>query len=148
MKRWWKSASGNHEEGGIEKEDITARELCRMMGRCPVCRGGFARHLYAHFAVTVFGEELKSRVREFFNACEDRDWEEVRRFQEFDSKRDAVVAYALKCRNGGMAMVFERSPFDDFEADRLIACEVLDEGSGQRLDSMIDQGEWRRLSWT
>lgn len=148
MKRWWRSASGNNDESGIETEDITARELCRMMGRCPVCHGGFARHLYAHFAVTVFGEERKGSVREFFNACEDRDWEEVRRFQEFDAKRDAVVAYALKCRTGGMAMVFERSPFDDYEADRLIACEVLDEGSGERLDRMIAQGDWRRLSWT
>jgi hypothetical protein len=146
------AAEGAAAEGAAAKgaaaEDLTGRELSRMLQRCPVCREDFAGHFYAHFAVTVLGEDRRGRVREFFDACEDRDWEGVRQFQEFDPRRDAVVAYAVRCRAGRIALAIERSPFEGYEADRLIACDVLEEESGQELNGLIAENDWRRMSWT
>lgn len=151
IKRWWTSVSGRLTllaDGGTQVEDTTASELCRMLQRCPVCGGGFENHDYAHFAVTVFTDEKRGRVKEFFEACEDRRWEEARRFQEFDPKRDAIVAYALRCATNRLALVIERNPVEVYEPDRVIACDALDETSGRRLECFIAQNNWRRLNWT
>jgi hypothetical protein len=145
IKRWWNSVSGRLEPG-TQVEDITASELRRMLRNCPVCRGGFEGHEYAHLAVTVFGAEKRGRVRELLEACDDRLWEEAHGFQEFDPKRDAIVAYAVRCRSGRLAYVIERSPSETYESDRLIACDALDEASGRRLEQILAQTSWRRLS--
>ncbi len=146
IKRWWNTVSGRLSADGTQTEDMTARELCRMLQRCPVCREDFKDHHYAHFSVTILGEDRRGRVREFFDAVEDGDWKEAQRFQEFDPKRDAVVAYVMKCSGGRIAVLLERSPFELYETDRLIACDVLDEESGRALDRLIAQNDWRRLS--
>ncbi|MGE0127270.1 MAG: hypothetical protein AB7U82_04105 [Blastocatellales bacterium] len=151
IKRWWNSVSGRLAplaEGGKQAEDTTANELRRMLQRCPVCGGGFENHDYTHFAVTVFVEEKRGRVKEFFEACEERRWEAVLQFQEFDPKRDAIVAYALRCAASRLALVIERNPAEMYESDRLISCDALDEVSGQRLEQIIAQGNWRKLNWT
>jgi hypothetical protein len=151
IKRWWNSVSGRLApltEGGTQTQDITAGELCRMLQRCPVCGGAFDHHDYAHFAVTVLGEDRRGRVREFLDACEDRLWEEAVAFQDFDARRDAIVAYALRCSRGRIAVLLERSPSEVYESDRLIACDVLDEASGRELETLIAQTDWRRLNWT
>lgn len=140
--------SGKLAAAGTQTEDITGRELCRMLQRCPVCDGEFLEHYYSHFAVTVLGPETRGRVREFFEAGEEQTWEELRKFQEFDKQRDAVVAYALRCSRGGWAVVLERSPVEHYETDRLIACHVADKVSGPRLNRLIAQNDWRRLNWT
>jgi hypothetical protein len=145
IKRWWNTVSGRLSADGTQTEDMTARELCRMLQRCPVCHGEFNGHHYAHFAVTILGEDRRGRVREFFDAVEDWDWEEAQKFQEFDPKRDAVVAYVVKCSGGRMAVLLERSPFEHYETDRLIACDMIDEESGRELDGMIARNDWRRL---
>jgi hypothetical protein len=58
---------------------------------------------------------------------------------------DALVAYALHCRTGKMVALLERSPFEEYEADRLIACDLLGEESGQRLKAMVPTGDWRKM---
>jgi hypothetical protein len=151
IKRLWNSVSGKLAplaEEGTEAQDITAIELRRMLRRCPVCGGGFEEHVYALFAMTVLGEDRRGRVREFLDACEDREWEEAIGFQEFDDKRDAIVAYAMRCSTGRLAVLIERSPVGSYEPDRLIACDVIDEAEGRRLEGLIDQNDWRRLNWT
>ena len=148
IKRWWNSVSGRLAQDGTQTEDITAGELCRMQQHCPVCGGGFDHHDYAHFAMTVLGEDRRGRVREFFDACEDREWREALAFLEFDAKRDALVAYAMRCHTGRLAVLLERSPIEAYEADRLIACDVLDDASGRELEQLIEQNSWRRLNWT
>lgn len=148
IKRWWNSVSGGLAPDGAQTQDITASELCRMLQRCPVCGGEFGDHDYAHFAMTVLGEDRRGRVREFFDACEDHLWQEAVGFQDFDAKRDAIVAYALRCSRGRIAVLLERSPFEVYESDRLIACDVLDDASGRELETLIAQTDWRSLNWT
>ena len=151
IKRWWNGVSGRLTllvEGGKQVEDTTASELRRMLQRCPVCGGDFENHYYAHFAVTVFADEKRGRVKEFLEACEERRWEEARRFQEFDPAHDAIVAYAVRCATNRLAFVIERSPSELYEADRVIACDVLYERDSQRLENLIAQSDWRRLIWT
>lgn len=145
IKRWWNTVSGKLKADEIQPDDVTGRELCRMLQRCPVCGGGFEEHLYSHFAVTVMAEERNGRVKEFLRACEEHQWESVQGFQEYDARRDALVAYAMRCRNGRLAALLERSPSESYEEDRLIACDVLDEATGQRLGILVSPGDWRRM---
>ena len=145
IKRWWNSVSGKLSVNGNQTEDVTARELCRMLQRCPVCGGEFDEHRYAHFAVTVFAEERNGRVKEFLRACEEHRWQDAQQFQEFDARHDAVVAYALDCRTGKLATLLERSPFEAYEADRLISCDLLGEESGQQLRAIVPPGDWRKM---
>jgi len=145
IKRWWNTVSGKLVTDGNQADDVTARELCRMLQCCPVCGEGFDEHLYAHFAVTIFAEERGGRVKDFLRACEEHQWAVVQQFQEFDPRRDAVVAYALRCRNGRLASLLERSPSESYEADRLIAVNVLDEDSGKQLSGHVPSGDWRKL---
>lgn len=119
-----------------------------MMRRCPVCRGDFTQHFYTLFAMTILTQESSRRVRQFFDACDDRNWEEARRFQEFDAEQDAVVAYVLRCHTGRIAFLLELSPFEYYEPDRLFALSLLDAECGQQLDRQIEENNWRRLSWT
>ncbi len=145
IKRWWNSVSGRLSAAGTQTEDVTATELARMLQRCPVCHDQFNGHAYAHFAVTILGENRRGRVREFLDACEEHWWAEAEKFQEFDPKRDAIVAYAMRCSSGRMALLIERSPCEAYESDRLIACDVLDEASGRELEKLIQAPDWRRL---
>lgn len=145
IKRWWNSVSGKLTVDGSQAEDITARELCRMLQRCPLCGGGFEEHQYAHFAVTVFTEERNSRVKDFLRACEEHRWQDAQAFQEFDARRDALVVYALHCPAGRLAALIERSPFGEYEPDRLIACDLLVEESGGRLKAIVPPGDWRKM---
>lgn len=144
IKRWWNTVSGKLSLDGTQA-DVTARELRRMLQRCPVCGEGFDAHVYAHFAVTVFGEETNGRVKEFLRTCEEHQWEQAQQFQEFDAKRDALVSYAFQCSTGRVAALLERSPYETYEADRLIACDVLDEASGAQLKALVAPGDWRKL---
>ncbi|QQS48912.1 MAG: hypothetical protein IPM66_09935 [Acidobacteriota bacterium] len=146
IKRWWNRVSGRLLAEGEEPRDVTAMELCRMLQRCPACSNNFEDHAYALFAVTVLGDDRSGRLKEFFNAIEENRWEDARKYQDFDQKRDAVVAYALKCRTGSLVMVMERSPSEIYETDRLIACTLIDEEHGQSLDRIISANEWRSLS--
>lgn len=147
IKRWWNSVSGKLLADGNSADDMTARELCRMLQRCPACGGEFEEHQYAHFAVTVLADDRNGRVKEFLRAVEDHRWPEVQQFQEFDARRDAIVAYALQCKSGRVAALLERSPTELYEADRLIACDVLDEESGTVLRKLVPSNDWRRLSF-
>ena len=145
IKRWWNSVSGKLLTNGNSGDDMTARELCRMLQRCPVCGGEFDEHLYAHFAVTVLTEERNGRVKEFLRAVEEHRWQETQQFQEFDARRDAVVAYALQCKSARLAALLERSPFESYEADRLIACDVLEEESGRQFKKLVPPSDWRKM---
>jgi hypothetical protein len=148
LKRWWNSVSGKLTLNPAEAPDPTARELCRMMKRCPVCAGEFDDHSYAHFAVTVLADHEAHRALEFIDACEDHRWEDARRYQEFDHENDALVAYALRCNTGRLSLLLERSPFEAYELDRLFCCNVLDVTSGERLERIVAPNDWRRLYWT
>ncbi|MDX2031836.1 MAG: hypothetical protein SF339_14270 [Blastocatellia bacterium] len=145
IKRWWTTVSGKLVADVEQRDDVTARELCRMMKRCPVCSGDFDDHAYAHFAVTVLNDQQRKRAMTFIDACEEHRWEEARRFQEFEKDRDALVAYAFRCHTGRLTLLLERSPFEVYEPDRLIACNVLDETSGERLERLVSRSDWRRL---
>ncbi|MBO0800601.1 MAG: hypothetical protein J2P31_17415, partial [Blastocatellia bacterium] len=114
----------------------------------PVCRGDFAQHFYTLFAMTILTQESGRRVRQFFDACDDGDWEEARKFQDFDAEQDAVVAYVLRCHTGRIAFLLELSPFEYYEPDRLFALSLLDVECSQKLDGQIEENNWRRLSWT
>lgn len=144
IKRWWNTVSGKLTLDGTQP-DVTARELRRMLQRCPVCGGDFNEHSYAHFAVAVLGEEPNGRVKELLRACEEHQWERVQQHQEFDAKRDALVSYAFQCSTGQVAALLERSPYETYEADRLIACDVLDETSGAQLKALVAPNDWRKL---
>jgi len=145
LKRWWSTVSGKLKPEETQPDDVTGRELCRMLQRCPVCGGGFDDHLYAHFAVTIMAEDRNGRVKEFLRACEEHQWETVQGFQEFDARRDAMVAYAMRCSNGRLAALLERSPSENYEEDRLIACDVLDEPTSKRVSILVSPGDWRRM---
>jgi hypothetical protein len=146
IKQWWTGVSGRLVARTPVREDVTAVELRRMMKRCPVCAGDFDEHSYAHFAVTVLAEQEVRRAMRFIEACEDHRWEEARRFQDFEADRDALVAYAMRCNTGRLTLLLERCPFEFYESDRLIACNVLDEASGDRLERLVARSEWRRLN--
>ncbi|MCI0338536.1 MAG: hypothetical protein L0226_13250 [Acidobacteria bacterium] len=148
IKRWWLRVSGKLSLDSTETVDVTSRELCRMLRQCPVCRGNFTQHFYALFAMTVIDDDCRKRVREFFDACDDRDWQGARMFQEFDADRDAVVAYVMRCETGRIALMLELSPYEYYESDRVFACDVLDDETGRELHRHIAQSNWRRLSWT
>lgn len=138
------------------EDDTTARELCRMLRRCPICAAptkehGLAGHAYAHLGVTVLGEAARGRAKEFLAACEEQRWMDVRRYQEFDAKRDALVAYSVRCHPddaGRAAVLIERIPAKDYEEDRIIACDVVKGESAMALATVIPHNEWRRLDWT
>lgn len=148
IKRWWYGFSSKFMLETSGWEDLIARELCRMLKRCPVCGGEFEEHSYAHFAVTVLADQQQNRARDFIEACEEHRWEEARRYQEFDNQSDALVAYAMRCNTGRLTLLLERSPFEVYEPDRLIACNVLDETSGERLERLVARNDWRSLHWT
>jgi hypothetical protein len=98
--------------------------------------------------MTVLAHDCANRVRQFFNACDDRNWVEAQRFQEFDSEQDAIIAYVMRCHTGRIAFLLELSPFEYYEPDRLIAVSLLDHENGQKLDHHIEEENWRRLGWT
>ena len=147
IKQWLNSFSGQMATEA-QRNDITAKELRRMLRQCPICGAGFENHYYVVFAVTALDEENRGQIMEFFEACNDHLWEKAQMFQDFDPDRDAIVAYALRCQTGALALVTERSPFEFNELDRLITCETLDDASGRRLGRIIAKSSWRRMSWT
>jgi hypothetical protein len=67
-------------------------------------------------------------------------------FDDFDSLLNALEAFAVKCPSGQMVLLAVRNPFELFESNEVLDCEVLDSTTGKQLDSLIEPSKWLRLS--
>jgi len=45
-----------------------------------------------------------------------------------------------------MVLLAVRNPFELFESNEVLDCEVLDSTTGKQLDSLIETSRWLRLS--
>lgn len=67
-------------------------------------------------------------------------------FKDFDPLLNALEAFAIKCASGAMVLLAVRSPFELFESNEVLDCEVLDSTSAKQLDSLIGSSKWLRFS--
>ena len=68
------------------------------------------------------------------------------RFDDFDPLLNALEAFAVRCPSGAMVLLAVRNPFELFESNEVLDCEVLDSTTGKQLDSLIETSRWLRLS--
>ncbi len=128
-----------------EKGDATAKKLRRVLKSCPVCGEGFSQHSYALLATTVFGADQKLRVTAFFESLEEHRWSDLLKFRNWDALSNNVESYAIRCVTGRAAIVTLHSPYEVYEDDSIIKCEVLSSESSQELLPLIEADEWKPL---
>ena len=126
--------------------DATAIELRRMLKSCPACHRTLDDHSYANIAITVASPENRKRLGKFCEALKEHDWPELMRFDDFDPLLNALEAFAINCTWGWMILLAVRNPFELFESNEVLDCEVLDSVNGKVLGSLIEADKWRRLS--
>ena len=94
-----------------EGSKIRAKRLRKLLQSCPICQSGFADHQYSQFAMTINAEENAESYYAFLKAADNREWQELCSFQEFQGDRDAIIATALRCPGKGLAFILEDDPW-------------------------------------
>jgi hypothetical protein len=126
--------------------DATAVDLRRMLKSCPACAGDLDDHFYASFAITVASAENEERLGEFCRLLKAHDWSRLKQLDDFDPLLNAIEAFAIKCISGAIVLLAMRNPFELFDSNEVLDCEVLDSTTGNELDSLIEAEKWQRLS--
>jgi hypothetical protein len=130
----------------MSNSDATAVELRRILKCCPACAGSLDDHSYALVAITVAAPANQERLGSFCHLLKGHDWPALMRFDDFDPLLNALEAFAVKCSSGEMVLLSVRNPFELFESNEVLDCEVLDSTTGKQLDSLIETSKWLRLS--
>jgi len=97
-------------------------------------------------ATTVAFPENSERLREFCRLLNAHDWSRLKQFQDFDPLLNAIEVFAIKCVSGAIVLLTLRNPFELFDSNEVLDCEVLDSTAGNELDSLIEADKWQRLS--
>ena len=126
--------------------DATAVELRRMLKSCPACAANLNDHSYASFAITGAYPENKERLGEFCRSLKAHDWTRLKQLTDFDPLLNAIEVFAIKCVSGAIILLAVRNPFELFDSNEVLDCEVLDSSAGNELDSLIEADKWQRLS--
>jgi hypothetical protein len=117
-----------------------------MLKSCPACAGNLDDHFYASFAITIASPKNKERLGEFSRLLKAHDWVRLTQFDDFDPLLNAIEAFAVKCVSGAIVLLAVRSPFELFDSNEVLDCEVLDSTIGSELDSLFESDKWQRLS--
>ena len=125
--------------------DATAAELRRMLKSCPGCGANLNDHSYALCAITIASSENK-RLGELCRTLKAHDWPRLIQFDDFDPLLNALEVFAVKCASGAIVLLAVRNPYELYDANVILDCEVLDSATGKELESLIDSHKWRRLS--
>lgn len=129
--------------------DATADKLERLLQACPLCGQSLYGHSYARLVTTIAGDgtdESEARLRVFFEALKERRWKDALAHESFDSTRDAVDIFVLRCGSGGVALLYASNPYAlDLGGELLDGPDVLDERGTRTLESLIRQADWKTL---
>jgi hypothetical protein len=117
-----------------------------MLKCCPACAGSLDDHSYTLVGITVAAPANQERLSSFCHLLKDHDWPALMRFDDFDPLLNALEAFAVKCPSEAMVLLAVRNPFELFESNEVLDCEVLDSTTGEQLDSLIETPKWLRLS--
>ena len=117
-----------------------------MLKSCPACGRNLDDHSYATIAITVASPENRERSGLFCHALKEHDWPGLMQFDDFDPLLNALEAFAIKCAWGWIILLAVRNPFELFESNQVLDCEVLDSVTGKALCSLIESDKWRRFS--
>ena len=129
----------------IHVQDDTAFALLRLLSVCPVCSGDLAEHRYALLGHAVHepGEGADSPA--LFQLLREKRWEEARGHRSFDQAKDAFEAYALRCKEGRLAVLYIQNPVEWMSLPRLLAWDPVDAESAPALLGHIREIEWKQL---
>jgi len=132
----------------VRGSEIHAEHLRELLGNCPICHADFTGHRYAQFAMTINADDQFERVSGFLKAADERRWEELCAFQEFQGDRDTIIATALRCAGRRMALILEHDPYSLDDSHCIISCETLELEIGQQLGMIIADDKWHSLAKT
>ena len=130
----------------MTNSDATANDLRRMLKSCPACARTLDNHSYASVATTVAAPENQERLHVFCGLLKAHDWPALMQFDDFDPMLNALEIFAVKCVSGAIVLLAVRSPFELFESNDTLDCEVLDSTTGNSLSSLVESDRWRPLS--
>lgn len=128
------------------KIDATAEKVHRIYSKCPICGNDFTHHLYVRFSITIVTPDTRNRVIQFFASLKKHDWQSALQFQEFDSMYHAVEAFAIRCINEQIELLVLKNPTEYYESDQIIFDETLILEESKKLESLIENAKWKRLS--
>ena len=125
LKKLWATISGEAVSETINIDNATAEKLVRLLKNCPACRNDFSDHHYSMLAKTVYSEQNKQQVAQFIQAFKEHNWVVAMAFQDWEALENALEAYAIRCKFGGIAVLLIHSPYEVFEDDSVFSVEVL-----------------------
>lgn len=147
LRKLWAAISGEGFVDAAQRDDdsATAANLRQLLKHCPVCKDGFLKHSYALIATTILGDEEKDQTVVFFKALKEQRWRDLLGFRGWEGLRNNAEAYALRCHTDRVALLVLRSPYEPYDDDELLTCDVLNSESGQELLSLVPQHKWKSL---
>lgn len=122
-----------------------AGELRRMVPICSACNGNIESHKFAVIGATVIGHQEKPRVTQFFGHFKRHEWNKLHQFNDWQSDRDALVAYSIACPNGGGMVVAIRSPFELYDTDELYVRETVTADEQSAIAKLVPANDWYLL---
>src|SRR5262245_9934645 len=121
-------------------ELMITRSLTKAFINCPICEGEFVDHYFTLLAVTPMNE--LERASDLLSKIKNHRWEEAFQVKEFDSLRDALVVYCLRCPGRILAIVVMRDPYEPYHNPSVLDHEVLDTAKSEELRSVLRQSRW------
>src|SRR5215469_8450883 len=113
--------------------EATARALFQALGgKCPRCQSDLRGHSFQLFAMTVARAERNQELLDFINKAKNHEWESLSNYQDFDALKNALEAYAIRCEDNQLNLLFVRNPFELLDGLSVEDWEALDENEGTK----------------
>jgi hypothetical protein len=123
----------------------TIRQMCRELGACPICGKNFDGHAWAPFATIVLAGKNRKHIAAFFDALEERRWQELRKFQGWDARGENAEAIAIRCTSGDLAVAIVNTAVSESAFKRVERCKCVGGEDARALDALIGAGAWKAL---
>ena len=119
----------------------------RELAACPVCGKEFGGHAIALFAHTALGEKNRKRVRELFDVVDERRWNNLQKFQEWDAHGANAEIYVVRCAMGDAAVAILHSSPTPAEFKNVERCACIGGAAARELLALISAQTWKPITF-
>jgi hypothetical protein len=138
---------GRHKKSKMGKYDenpslAVAEVLNKLIKNCQNCKRGFSGHQFVRLATWIISKEKDQELEMFFKTLIDRNWLQLKEFQEWHPLTDDAEAFAIRCPDHGFSVVVIKTHFELFQGNRLLYCEALPGEEGENLLAAFASIEW------
>ncbi|MFZ0213061.1 MAG: hypothetical protein WBE20_02595 [Candidatus Acidiferrales bacterium] len=121
--------------------------LITELATCPVCGKDFRGHQLVLFAYTPLDEKNRKRVRELFDALDERRWSDLKKFKEWNGRGANAEVYVICCVTGDAAVAVLHSSPTPAKFKNVERCACAGGQSARELLALVPERAWQPIAF-